>query len=128
MSKIPNSFKQELIEYCKLNNIDDVDAFHLKIMKSGFNIEKYGLLDNPTVEKTVEPKIEYVEVIKEVFVDKIIEKDNKKQIELEKTIQHLRTELLDKTKKITDLEQVIEEFNKFKNTPAIYLNGSNLLK
>jgi len=128
MSKIPNSFKQELNEYCKLNNIDDVDAFHLKIMKSGFNIEKYGLLDNPTIEKTVEPKIEYVEVIKEVFVDKIIEKDNKKQIELEKTIQHLRTELLDKTKKITDLEQVIEEFNKFKNTPAIYLNGSNLLR
>jgi len=128
MSKIPNSFKQELIEYCKLNNIDDVDGFYLKIMKKGFNIEKYGLLDNPVIEKTVEPKIEYVEVIKEVFLDKIIEKDNKKQLELEKTIQQLRTELLDKTKKITDLEQVIEEFKKFKNTPAIYLNGSNLLK
>lgn len=129
MNKIPNNFKKELTEYCKLNNIEDIDAFYLKIMKSGFNIEKYGLLDNQTTEKIVEvPKIEYIEVVKEVLVDKIVEKDSKKQLELEKTLQLLRTELLDKTKKISELEQVIEEFKNFTNTPVVYLKGSNLLK
>lgn len=32
----------EINEYCKLNNIENVDKFTHKLIKTGFNIEKYG--------------------------------------------------------------------------------------
>ena len=35
---------KSLSEYCKLNNVEDVDGFIKKCFESGFNIEKYGLL------------------------------------------------------------------------------------
>ena len=35
---------KSLSDYCKLNNVEDVDGFIKKCFESGFNIEKYGLL------------------------------------------------------------------------------------
>jgi predicted RNase H-like nuclease (RuvC/YqgF family) len=53
---------KSLSEYCKLNNVEDVDGFIKKCFESGFNIEKYGLLGKTGIvgEKQVE-----IEVIRE---------------------------------------------------------------
>ena len=44
--EIPSKLQKEINEYCKANNIDDVNTFMLKILIQGFNIEKYGLKPN----------------------------------------------------------------------------------
>ena len=41
--EIPNNILEEINLYCKVNNIDDIDKFVLKILRTGFNVEKYGL-------------------------------------------------------------------------------------
>ena len=40
--KLPKKIEQEIKEYCKLNNIINIDEFILKNIVTGFNIEKYG--------------------------------------------------------------------------------------
>ena len=40
--EIPKNLKDEIWEYCKLNDITDLNAFMLKSLQQGFNIEKYG--------------------------------------------------------------------------------------
>jgi hypothetical protein len=72
---IPKNIKNDINQYCKLNNIENVDSFILKVLKNGFDIEKYGLLNDVTpkiIEKEVE-KIVYQDVIKEVPVVEYIE-------------------------------------------------------
>jgi hypothetical protein len=65
-------------EYCKLNNIEDVDKFITKCYTEGFNIKKYGLLGDDkepnVIEKVVVKEIEVIkEIIKEVPVEVIKE-------------------------------------------------------
>lgn len=64
-------------DFCKLNNIEDVNKFMVDCFSQGFNIKKYGLIGDETSVKevVVEKMVEVpVEVIKEVEVEKIIEK------------------------------------------------------
>jgi predicted RNase H-like nuclease (RuvC/YqgF family) len=116
-------------EYCKLNNIEDVDGFIKKCFDTGFNIEKYGLLgktlnegekhlktgivDEKQVEIEVirEIRVEVpVEVIKEVVVEKIITITNDK--ELEENIFHLN-EQIESERKIfsTKIEEMENNFH-----------------
>lgn len=99
LSTINLSRKQlkDVEEFCKLNKIENVEEFLVKCFVEGYEIEKYGLLQNSggsrekwvekevIVEKRVEvpveviiekPIIEYVEVEKEkeVIVEKVVEK------------------------------------------------------
>ena len=86
--KLTNSQLTSVQEYCKLNNIEDVDKFISKCYTEGFNLKKYGLLGDDSGktgffdEKQVEIEvireiqvqvpvevIKYVEVIKEVIVE-----------------------------------------------------------
>ena len=65
-------------EYCKLNNIEDIDKFISKCYTEGFNINKYGLLGDDkepnVIEKVVVKEIEVIkEIIKEVPVEVIKE-------------------------------------------------------
>ena len=109
MSTINLSRKQlkDVEEFCKLNKIENVEEFLLKCFVEGYEIEKYGLLQNSgggrekwvekevIVEKRVEvpveviiekPIIEYVEVEKEVIKEVIVEKVVEKPIEIIKEI------------------------------------------
>jgi chorismate synthase len=53
--------------------------------------------------------------------------DDSKQKMLEQTLQTLRSEVIQKDKKIKEMEETIESFQKFKdNVGAVYLRGSNL--
>ena len=113
LSTINLSRKQlkDVEEFCKLNKIENVEEFLVKCFVEGYDIEKYGLLQNSggirekwvekevIVEKLVEvpveiiiekPIIEYVEVEKEkeVIVEKVVEKliEVIKEIPVEKIV------------------------------------------
>ena len=77
--EVNKEFKDEIWDYCRLNNITNIDEFMVKCLKQGFTAEKYGA--TPTVrEKIVEKEIEK---IVEVEVEKIVEKIIEVQVEKE---------------------------------------------
>jgi len=45
----------EFIQYCKLNNIEDVEGKANEIFKQGFTILKYGVTPNIPIQKKPEP-------------------------------------------------------------------------
>ena len=76
------------------------------------------LLAKPPVEKIVEVVVER----------EITDNSSKSKIDaLQNTLAKVRQETLDKDKKIKELEQTIQEIQKFQdNKQAVYLKGSNL--
>ena len=72
--KLTHSQLTSVQEYCKLNNIEDIDKFIIKCYTDGFNILKYGLLGNNS-EKIggIEEKQVEIEVIKEIRVEVPVE-------------------------------------------------------
>lgn len=88
----------EFIQYCELNNIDDIDKTAKETFNRGFSLLKYG--ETPTgnsreriVEKEViVEKIIYQDVIKEVVVDKIVEKvvEVTKEVPIEKIVEVIK--------------------------------------
>jgi len=101
--ELPKNIKDEIWEYCRVNDISNIDEFIVKMVRQGFTSEKFGATpwDKPAEIKEVEvEKIVEKEVIKEVpvevvrEVEKIVEKEvfvtddevvNKLQEELDKT-------------------------------------------
>ena len=87
MYSINSKYGPDILEYCKLNNITDIELFVTQCFKQGFDIKKYGFLGKTEetikevevikeVEKIVERRVEIpVETIKEVekIVEKIVE-------------------------------------------------------
>ena len=72
--KLTHSQLKSVQEYCKLNNIEDVNKFITKCYTEGFNIKKYGLLGDDS-EKTsgIEEKQVEIEVIREIRVEVPVE-------------------------------------------------------
>lgn len=72
---IPKKIKDELWEYCRINNISNVDDFILRMIRQGFTAEKYGStpMGGTEVEKIVEV-IKEVIIEKEIPVEKIVTK------------------------------------------------------
>ena len=71
--EIPKDIKDEVWDYCRVNNITNVDQFILNCMKQGFAVEKYGT--SPIVPQVIEKEVEkIVEKIVEVPVEKIVER------------------------------------------------------
>jgi hypothetical protein len=105
--ELPKDIKDEIWDYCRVNNISSVDEFITKMIKQGFTSEKFGSTpwDKPTeikevevikeVEKIVEKEIE---IIKEIEVIKEIEKevfvtDDEANKELQKELAEVRETL-----------------------------------
>ena len=113
--EIPKKFKDEIWEYCRINDIPNIDEFILKMITQGFTIERYGA--TPTArEKIVEKVVEVekiVEKVIEVPVDKIIEKVIEKEV-----LVTDNTEIIGLTQKINELESVIIDNNQ-KHTTEI---------
>ena len=106
MIELPKKIKDELYDYCKLNNITNIDEFILKIVTQGFVVEKYGAAPT-SKEKIIEVQVEkIIEKIVEVPVDKIIEKIVEKEVYITDDSQY--TEL---TNKILELENKLNESN-----------------
>mgnify|MGYP003627491666 CR=1 FL=1 len=93
--ELPKDLKNEVEQFCKLNEIEDCDTFLLGCLRGGFAIEKFGRtpvsagkeIIEKEVIKEVEREVEkIVEVPVEKIVEKIIEVQVEKIIEVEKTI------------------------------------------
>ena len=70
----------EFLQYCKLNNIEDIEKTAKDVFSRGFTILKYGEIPigNKTKEKIVEKEvIKEIIVEKEVPVERIVEKEIK---------------------------------------------------
>ena len=72
--KLTASQLKSVQEYCKLNNIEDVDKFITKCYTEGFNIKKYGLIgdDSEKIGGIEEKQVE-IEVIREIRVEVPVE-------------------------------------------------------
>lgn len=105
---IPKELKEEIWDFCRLNDITNIDEFTIKLVKQGFTVEKFG--SSPTV-KIIE---KVVEKIVEVPVEKIVEKI------VEIPINIVDTELDEKVK---DYIKQIEDF-KNKIFEITDLNGA----
>ena len=109
MYNVNSKYNSDILDYCKLNNIDDIDLFVSQCFKQGFDIKKYGLLGKTLnegekhlikeviVEKLVEVPVDRVveipvevivekEKIVEVPVEVIIEKEVIKEVPVEKVV------------------------------------------
>jgi len=129
--EIPKKLKEEVWEYCRVNDISNIDDFTIKMMQQGFTVEKFGATpfgegvgEVKEVEKIVEVTVEkiverVVEKIVKVPVEKIVEKEiyitdddevkelSDKNISLNLEITELKKRVEDKTK-----DNLIEELNK----------------
>lgn len=125
--ELPKNLKDEIWEYCRVNNITNIDDFTLKLIKQGFTIEKFGSTPKTNVIEKVVEKI--VEVPVEKIVEKIVEVpipmiDSKlsdeltKQIELLNTTKNELTSALGINEKLT--QELKEEKEKNKNRKDIY--------
>jgi hypothetical protein len=72
--KLTHTQLKSVQEYCKLNNIEDVDKFISKCFVNGFNTTKYGLLgdDSEKIGGIEEKQVE-IEVIREIRVEVPVE-------------------------------------------------------
>jgi len=137
-----NKLKKEFEEYCKLNEIEEVDFFISKCTKDGLLLDKYGVapfLPKSQIQEVPVEKEVVKEVIKEVIIEKevIVEKIVSKEVdntELLEELERIRKESELKDIKITEQkeeldkqEEILEHFkNVTVNRRAQYMKTSNL--
>lgn len=121
--KIPKKLKDEIWEYCRLNDVTDIDSFMLKSLQQGFNIEKYGPTpftiggkEPEVIEKEVVKVITAtteVEVVREVPIEIEVIKEVEKIVEVtvadNELIDKLNQEKEELSDKLTDLEKKLEK-------------------
>ena len=88
MYNVNPKYNSDILDYCKLNNIDDIELFVSQCFKQGFDIKKYGLLgttlndgENELIKEVI------VEKLVEVPVDRIVEKPVEVIVEKEKIVE-----------------------------------------
>jgi len=124
--ELPKDIKDEIWDYCRLNDITDLNGFITKVVKNGFTSEKFGSTpwDKPVEVKEVEVIKEIikevivekevpVEVIREVVVEKeVFVTDNEANIELQKELESKSNELIETIKDFHNERTVNTESNK----------------
>lgn len=106
---IPKELNNEIWEFCRVNNITNIDEFTLTILKKGFVAEKFG--STPLVQKIVEKIVEVpVEKIVEVPIN-IVDKD------LEERYNKM---VLEKEKLLQTISSLEKELNNEKNKKDLY--------
>jgi hypothetical protein len=109
----------EFLEYCRLNDIKDVEKLAKETFQRGFTILKYGETPNGIKgsEKIVEKEvIKEVIVEKEILVEKIVEVIKEVPVEMKGETQIITKEVI-KEVTVTDnveIERLREEISKLK--------------
>jgi len=112
--EVPKKLKDEIWEYCRLNDISNIDEFIINMIRQGYSVEKFGATPLGTTEVKEVEKI--VEVIREVPVEKIIEKevfitDDIQITELTNKLSQLEEEKRIFSTKTTEIDTIREEFS-----------------
>jgi hypothetical protein len=115
-------FENEIIEFCKLNKIEDIEKFKNDCFKTGFSIEKYGLLGDNS-GKTIEIQEKRVEVPVEVIreVEKIVEKPVEviKYVDRE-VIKEVVVPKIEYIKDESSSEELLSKIEKLENEKKIF--------
>ena len=132
--KLTHTQLKSVQEYCKLNNIEDVDKFITKCYTDGYNIQKYGLLgdDSEKIGGIEEKQVE-IEVIKEIRVEVPVEviKEVVKYVEVPveiikevEVIQYIEKEVIKevpveiiKEKIVNVIQEVVPNIDKIGDEP-----------
>jgi len=108
--ELPKELKDEIWEYCRLNDITDLNAFMVRMLKQGYNIEKYGATpfkvgqkEPEIIEKEIIREVEkIVEVIKEVIVEKEVIKEVIVEVIKEVPVEVIKEIIVEKMGDITE--------------------------
>jgi hypothetical protein len=136
---ISNQDYNDLISFCKLNEINDTNGFVKLCFRKGLFIEKYGLLNQGQLPDIIERELE-----KQIMVEdnsKIEELQNQiyvlegklqnqKEVEcgkLQQSLMDLNRQLGERNRTVESLNKKIEELeNLTKTSYAFYLKNSNI--
>ena len=99
-----DAFFIDIIRYCEANSIPDIDDFVSQCLKSGFYIEKYGVLSH-NAESEPKEIIREVEKIVEVPVDRIVEKI----VEVDRIVEVPVDRIVEITKEVPIYKEVVKE-------------------
>ena len=103
--EISKQLKDEIWDYCRVNNITNIDEFTMRILKQGFTVEKFGATPQ-VIEKRVEVP---VEKIVEKFVEKVVEVE----VPVEKEVYITdNSQVKDLSEKIKKLEEERDAYKK----------------
>jgi hypothetical protein len=107
--ELPKDLKDKIWNYCRLNDITDLNGFMIKTLKKGFDIEVYGLLGETLNEgekhlKTGGEQEKRVEI--EVIVEKRVEVPVEVIKEIEKIVE-VPVEVIKEVEKIVEVEKVV---------------------
>jgi predicted RNase H-like nuclease (RuvC/YqgF family) len=105
---IPKNLETDINQYCKVNNITDIDNYVVDMLQRGHNIEKYGNSPNNTVTEKV------VEKIVEKIIEVPVSSDNP---ELTNKINDLISENNHLRDTISELNKIIDNL---KNKKDLY--------
>jgi hypothetical protein len=103
---LTNTQIKDIQEYCKLNNIEDVDFFIRSCFIQGYNIKKYGMLGG---ERIIEKE---VEVIKEVPVEIIKEVEVPGPVQEIEVIKYVDREVVKEVNVEVPVEKIVYIYDK----------------
>lgn len=75
---LPRILEKDIIEFCKINNITDINHFMLTCFRNGYSIAKFGLSPKDNVQKQNKP-LEIEDINDEKTEEKHHLEGNKKQ-------------------------------------------------
>lgn len=89
--EIPKELNNEIWDFCRINNITNIDEFKIRMLKQGFTAEKFGSTPIITtkekiVEKIVEVPVTMVDDEVANNLKKYIKLYEEKQMELDKNL------------------------------------------
>ena len=104
--EIPKKIKDEIWDYCHINDIPNIDEFMLKMISQGFTVEKYGAAPaakERVVEKIIEKIVEREVLITndEAFTE-LTDKIAELELKLINTSSELNSEYAEKLKEKED--------------------------
>lgn len=97
--EIPKELLNDIKEYCKVNNIIDMDKYIIKILRQGHLVEKFG-----STPFSKEPEV----IIKEVIVEKTKKQPTKTKKEVTKkkvTTPKEKNVKIEKNNKIDNIDK-----------------------
>jgi hypothetical protein len=95
-----DSFYIDIVRFCEKNGIEDIDEFVSQCLKSGFFIEKYGLLNDDS-ENYNQPK--------EIIIEKIVEVDRIVDRIVEVPVDRIVEKIVEVIKEVPIHKEVIKE-------------------
>jgi hypothetical protein len=95
-----DSFYIDIVRFCEKNDIGDIDEFVSQCLKSGFFIEKYGLLNDDS-ENYNQPK--------EIIIEKIVEVDRIVDRIVEVPVDRIVEKIVEVIKEVPIHKEVIKE-------------------